>query len=414
MTSRSDRWLILPGIASAAVIAGALLPLSSLRDPVTGEVPAGAQLVLPPGYVLLSPFSRLFDTIGLLSPGQHIAVALTTILVALVVAYWRTARSARAGLRIAAAVAISFCVLLIAYACAGAFPRPMAALAVSDTSVARVDFHSHTRFSHDARRGFTPEANRAWHRAGGFDVAYISDHNSFTGAQAASRGNPARAGEGTVLLSAFEGRYLLTFEIFLSLTEADSVVLMDWRRWLRDGSLRSGRVPSSVVALPSPLKDVQASGRDGPPHIAAIEIVDGSPRGFAQQDREGSAIIQRADSLGLALVVGSNNHGWGFVAPGWALVSISGWRTLGPDSLAAAIERTIRSSPRTAVRVVERRRPTSTGAGLALTVPVAIVQVIRALSLPERIVWIVWIWVLAILGLRPRARKTLSSDAVNT
>jgi hypothetical protein len=395
------------------VIAGWLLPFSALRDPVTGEIPAGARLVLPPGYVLFSPFSRLFDTIGLLSVGQHIAVALTTILLAFV-ASWLVVGSRRRPAPIATTVAISFGSLLIAYACATALPRPMAMLAVSDSSVARVDFHSHTSFSHDARQGFSPEANRSWHRAAGFDVAYISDHNSFAGAEVARRGNPVRAGDGTVLLSAFEGRYLLTFEIFLSLTAADSVVLMDWRRWLRDGPLRSGRLPSSVVALPSPLQDVQAEGRDGPPHIVAIEIVDGSPRGFAQQDREGSAIVRRADSLGLALVVGSNNHGWGRVAPGWALVTVPGWRTLSPDSLAAAIEHTIHASPRTAVRVVERRRPTGTGFGLALTVPVAIAQMIRALTFPERIVWLVWIWVIAILGRRLRGRNTLRSYTVKS
>jgi len=406
--------LILPGIATVAVIAGALLPLSALRDPVTGGIPPGAQLVLPAGYVLFSPFSRLFDTVGLLSLGQHIAVAITTILLALLIAYWRTARVARRGLRIATTVAISFCALLLAYACATALPRPMAALAVSDTSIVRVDFHSHTSFSHDARRGFTPEANRAWHRSGGFDVAYISDHNSFTGAQVARKLNPARAGDGTVLLSAFEGRYLLTFEIFLSLTEPDSAVLMDWRRWLRDGNLLSGRLPSSVVALPSPLEDVQASGRDGPPHIAAIEIVDGSPRGFAQQDNEGAAIIRRADSLGLALVVGSNNHGWGRVAPGWALVSIPGWRSLSPDSLGGAIEHAIRASPRAAVRVVERRRPMVTAAALAVTVPVALVQVMRALTLHERGMWIVWIWLIAISILLWSSRKSLRSSIVKS
>ena len=405
--------MTLPGIASAIVIAGGLISLSPLRDPVTGEVPAGAQLVLPTGYVLFSPFSRLFDATGLLSAGQHIAVALTTIVLAFLVASWRTARSRRRPLRIAASVALSFCLLLIAYACATALPRPMAMLVVTDTSVVRVDFHSHTNFSHDARRGFTPEANRDWHRAAGFDVAYISDHNSFTGAEVAGRSNPARAGDGTVLLSAFEGRYLLTFEIFLSLTSADSVVLMDWRRWIRDGNLRSGRVPASVVALPSPLQDVQASGRDGPPHIAAIEIVDGSPRGFAQQDREGRVIVRRADSLGLALVVGSNNHGWGRVAPGWGLVSIPGWRSLTPDSLAGAIEQTIRVSPRTAVSVVERRRPTGTGLALAFTVPVMIVQIVRALTLPERLVWFAWIWALALPFYARPPRNTLRSNKVS-
>ncbi|MEP6905416.1 MAG: hypothetical protein ABI875_04990, partial [Gemmatimonadales bacterium] len=252
-----------------------------------------------------------------------------------------------------------------------------------------------------------------WHRSAGFDVAYISDHNSFTGAEVARRTNPARAGDGTVLLSAFEGRYLLTFEIFLSLTSADSVALMDWRRWISDGNLRSGRVPASVVALPSPLQDVQASGRDGPPHISAIEIVDGSPRGFGQRDREGSVIVRRADSLGLALVVGSNNHGWGWVAPGWALVSVPGWRSLSSDSVAGAIERTIRVSPRASVRVVERRRPTATGFGLAFTVPVLIVQTVRALTLPERLVWLAWIWAIALFFHVIPQRKSVRLDSVS-
>jgi predicted metal-dependent phosphoesterase TrpH len=394
--------LILPILFSVAVVGGGLVPLSALRDAVSGEIPGGMQLVLPRVYVLLSPFSRFLDTIGLLSTGQHIAVGLTNIVVTLLVAGLHAARSHRRALRVMATVATSFGILVAAYACAAALPRPMAMLLVSDPNVVRVDFHSHTNFSHDGRHGFTPEANRAWHRAAGFDVAYISDHNSFSGAIAAGKRNPARAGEGTVLLSAFEGRYLETFEIFLGLARADSASLMDSHRRLLEGTLRSGRLPASVVALPSPLNDVQAEARDSAPHIAAIEIVDGSPRGFAQRDREGSAIIRRADSLGLALVVGSNDHGWGRVAPGWTLVSAPGWRALAPDSLGAVIENTIRASPRTAVQAVERRRPTGAGLALALTVPVAMAQVFGALTLPEQLVWLVWIWGASLMWYRVR------------
>jgi predicted metal-dependent phosphoesterase TrpH len=402
VSSRSKRWLILPILFSAAVIAGGLVPLSALRDAVSGDIPGGMQLVLPPAYVLLSPLSRLLDTMSLLSTGQHIAVGLTNIAVTLLVAGLHAARSHRRALRVMTRVATSFGILIAAYACAAALPRPMAMLSVSDPNVVRVDFHSHTNFSHDARRGFTPEANRAWHRAAGFDVAYISDHNSFTGAEAAGKRNPARAGEGTVLLSAFEGRYLGTFEIFLSLTQMDSAALLDSHRRLLEGTLRLGRLPASVAALPSPLKDVHAEARDSAPHIAAIEIVDGSPRGFAQQDWEGSAIIRRADSLGLALVVGSNDHGWGRVAPGWTLVSAPGWRALAPDSLGAVIENTIRASPRTAVHAVERRRPTEVGLALAFTVPVALVQLFGALTLLERLVWLVWIWGASLMWYRVR------------
>lgn len=37
------------------------------------------------------------------------------------------------------------------------------------------DFHSHTNASWDARAGCSPAANRAWHRAAGFDAAYVGE-----------------------------------------------------------------------------------------------------------------------------------------------------------------------------------------------------------------------------------------------
>jgi hypothetical protein len=398
--SRGSRGaLILPVLLSSAVILGGVFSGSSLRDAVTGATPAGAELAVSPSYVFLSPFSRVVDTIGLLSTGQHVALGLTVIALT---ALWASTR--RRPVLVAGAISLG--VLLVLYACAAALPRPMAALVVRDSDVVLVDFHSHTNASGDARSGFSPEDNRAWHERGGFDVAYISDHRSFDGAEAARSRNHQRAGDRVVLLSAFEGRYLGTFEIFLSFTRPDSTTLMDGHRRLLEGRLLSGRLPASVVALPSPLIDVQAVARDGPPHIAAIEISDGSPRGFAQSDRDRSEIVRRADSLGIALVSGSNNHGWGRVVAAWTLVRIPGWRRLGADSLGAAIEGALRAAPR-GVRVVERTRPVlASPAALALTVPVLGAQLFSSLTIPERVVWLGWIWGIAgVALLRVRSRR---------
>ena len=49
-------------------------------------------------------------------------------------------------------------------------------------------------------------------------------HRVFDGAEAALRGNPTRAGDGTVLLPAYEGRYLGIFVVVLGLRAADSAL----------------------------------------------------------------------------------------------------------------------------------------------------------------------------------------------
>jgi hypothetical protein len=275
----------------------------------------------------------------------------------------------------------------------------MASLHVEDGSVVRVDFHSHTNASGDARRGFTVDKNRKWHQLGGFDAAYISDHQNFAGAQEALRTNPGRAGNGTILLSAYEGRYLGTYEIFL-MSPADSAALITPRHWIREGTLHSGRIPVSVVAIPSPLKDVQAAGRDGAPHFAAIEISDGAPKALSQIDRDRKTIVDRANTLGLSLVSGSNNHGWSRVVAAWTLIRIPGWAAMPPDSVGVAIEDALRQPSR--VRVVERTRPTLSSFGLVLTLPAIILQMLRTLTMPERIWWLAWVWIAWALAARNR------------
>jgi hypothetical protein len=105
----------------------------------------------------------------------------------------------------------------------------------------------------------------------------------------------------------------------------------------------------------------------------------------------------RTDSLGLALVTGSNNHGWGRTMLGWTLVRVPGWRAVSPDTLAARIEDVVRAGRAGDLRAVARRRPVGRSwLAVAAVAPVLAWQTLTALQPAERIVWLLW----AALGAR--------------
>ena len=80
---------------------------------------------------------------------------------------------------------------------ARSLPRPMAAARASRTRPSSpIDFHAHTKYSHDGRPGWTEDDVRRWHRGAGFDVAYITDHRSFEGAERGIAANPGVGGRG--------------------------------------------------------------------------------------------------------------------------------------------------------------------------------------------------------------------------
>ena len=66
----------------------------------------------------------------------------------------------------------------------------------SDRSVIAIDFHAHTKYSHDGRFDWTEDDVRRWQRGAGFDAAYITDHRTFEGARARNRGESRRGGGG--------------------------------------------------------------------------------------------------------------------------------------------------------------------------------------------------------------------------
>jgi hypothetical protein len=366
--------------ASVVLVAGALARVAPVHDAVTGAALPDARLVLPAAYVALAPLCELADTVAALPLHAHYALMASVLGGGLAWpggrAWWRALRA------LGAVVALYLVVVLM--------PRPVARLVVHDPDAVVVDFHSHTRASHDGRRRYTAEANRAWHAAAGFDVAYVTDHGTPGGAVEGAARNPRRAGDGTVLLPGVElrrGRQRLNV---LGIRPADSLAYAGGE--LRDDvfAAQAGAydVPRVVVlTVPGPIR-----APNGAVGLDAVEISDGSPRGLEQADRDRDELPAFADRLRLAVVAGSDDHGWATNAVAWNVVRVPGWRDMTPEALDRAIRQRILAR---GVQVVERLASVEPSGSLAEPVdevPARLWMLCRALSWPERAAWLVWLW----------------------
>ena len=394
-------------VASLVVLAAAA-SVEPLRDAATLGSVGEVTLRRPMSYLLLAPVSNILDTLTLMSVRQHIAFVLT-IIVGYAIWWWHAGRAALASvlparrvLREVARIGVGVVLLAGLYAAVAIMPRPMAALDASD-NILVIDFHSHTRFSHDGRPDWTPEDLRAWHRNAGFNVAYVTDHRTFEGARDGWANNPARAGDGTVLLPGIEvvwrgehvnvldadRRYRGLFNATLRDIDEQSLIL---------ASALAGTEPVLIETMPGDLSKLVPAGGRGTAGVRAVEIVDGAPRGLGQSRSERARIVQLADSFNLALVAGSDHHGWGHTAAGWTLLFLPQWRAVSADELSNAISNVIRSGGRRSTRVVERYvADTERGVALPLTVPLVAWGMFRALSSDERIVWLAWVLALYLI-----------------
>ena len=422
----------------ALAVGSAPVAVPPLRDAATHGIVADAALGQPLGYLVGTPLFGVWDTLTLVTVSQHYAVLGTLILV---YAGWRlvaarrpvgarrsvVARAPGGGLRaLARRLALellralgALAALLAFYAAAALIPRPMTGIRLASDDLLAVDFHSHTNHSHDGWSLFTAARNRAWHEAGGFDAAYITDHYTWAGVDEALPANPARAGDRTVLLSGMEvrlrgrhtnilgdrSRYVFALDSTWHHLDPDSIAA---------ATARGAPPPTMLYALPGPLDQIVpfAGGGEGaaggapapgsPAGVVGVELSDGAPRGLEQVRSQRGAILALADAMDLAVVAGTNLHGWGRTVPAWSVMRIPGWREMSPGELGGAIEEVLHRDRRRAVTVVERRVPYHDGsaAALAATVPVLAWEHFRALTLAERLSWLVW----AALWMAVRAR----------
>jgi len=383
------------------VVLAAAFPVAPLHDAATFGPVGEVTLRRPMSYLLLAPVSNVLDTLTLMSVRQHIAIVLT-IIVGYAIWWWCVGRvglasmtPARRALREVARLGVGLVLLVGLYVAVAIIPRPMAALDAGP-DILVIDFHSHTRFSHDGRPDWTPEDVRAWHRDAGFNVAYITDHRTFEGARDGWANNPARAGDGTLLLPGIE---VVWRGEHVNVLDADRMYHGLLNETLRDvdekaltiASTLPGAEPVLIETAPGDLSKMVAAAGRGTAGVRAIEVVDGAPRGLGQTRRERARIVQLADSFNLALVAGSDHHGWGHTAAGWTLMFLPQWRAMSDDQLSKDISTIIRNTGRRATRVVERYvADTETGVALPLTVPLVGWGMLRALSSDERIVWLAW------------------------
>jgi hypothetical protein len=282
----------------------------------------------------------------------------------------------------------------------------MASLTLADPDLIAVDFHSHTSASHDGRPGFDSERNREWHRSGGFDVAYVTDHRTFKGALAGEENNPSTAGLGTVLLPGVELHDVGEHPLLIGVDPRRmKITSPDWQRAAVEAD--GGPVPPVLIlSMPGNIVQVPSDELAGPVRVAAVEGVDGSPRGMAQTVNERAGIIALATRLRVALVSGSDNHGWGRTAPGWSVLRIPGWRGMTPTRLDIAIRRTLISRENGSVTVFARRTldPPWGKVGVAMAGIGVAVMVLRTMDFGDRVSWMGWSWAIA-LGSLVRARQ---------
>ena len=394
----TSRWI--PVAGSALVFGASLFAAPALTDSLTGKTSADAVLSLSVWYQGLAPICDALDTISMFSQAQHLAFLLTY---ALVFVAWRLIRRQRSSTptrmrdHVVAAVKALF-VLLSVYVVGAMLPRPLARLSMTSPDAVVIDFHSHTRYSWDGRSGFSPEESRRWHHASGFDVAYVTDHSTFAGAEEAALGNPPHAGDGTVMLSGIEVRDRGNHLIVLG-TDAG-----DWRSYTagdlherifeREAEARGAARPVVLFTLPGNLRSESAMAVDG------IELSDAAPRGLSESDGERNEILGLAHAQSKPLVASSNNHGWASASPAWSVMQIHNWRAMTPAQLDVAIRRQILTRGLAAVRVIDRRPvPSVSFVGLALTVPDAAWEMLTTMSWAERTSWLIWIWAAHALAL---------------
>ena len=393
--------------ASVLTVAGALgrpAPVEALgaSAKIGGT---GSALHLPAAYMIFSPICEGYDALTLLTLSQHAAVLgwLVAVFAAFRVLKRRAlgARAVRRRPMLTEAMLFGGVILGFAavYVAGAVLPRPMAALTLDDPNEIAVDVHSHTSASHDGRPGFDAEANRRWHAAAGFGAAYVTDHRYFAGAVAGAGANPARAGDGTVLLSGIES---VAPHSRVTILGARAEMALDENGTVN--AARLARAPGVVIVLTTPasLASIPATMR-----LDAVEISDGAPRGLVFTRRLAPEIERFAMLRHLAPVAGSNNHGWGRTASAWTILRIPAWRAMSPDSLDGAIRRALLRGGDW-VRVIARSStPLPRSVGAVIATPALIVWgVITRLTAVERFSWLAWIWSLAAVALLIGRRRT--------
>jgi hypothetical protein len=393
-------------LLTLGLLAARVLRAAPLADPVGNPLPEGLRLGIPLLHLILSPLFDLWDGVTMLSmsrlQGFLAGVALLFVAWRIIAAFRRRSLDPDAGppiglVRELGTLLLGLAALTTFVAGGMLWHRPMVSLRGLPPHLVTVDFHSHTSASHDVAgtlmRGFDAEANRRWHHSAGFDIAFITDHNTV-------EGFPADWGQsGSTLLC--PGLEISAWRAHIVLLGADSVMdrapyggsLDGLARLVRDSRPRG----LAIASLPEydrnhwpNLDSLVAAG------IAGFEIVNASPKASDFSVAHRDSIIALAREHDLLLLAVTDSHGWGATVLAWNLVRLPGGETSGGASCAALINQ-LRSGGTDAVQIAERHHLRPEAWWPWILTPVGVVwESWRGLGALQVMSWIVWIWVVGV------------------
>ena len=382
-----------------------------VRDLVTGAFPGGVNLHYPRYYLFFAPFLHAADHLTILSLHQHIAFIIFVngvwilsrwFLIKDQILDWkrRLAESGKILLADFFYAAILFAIVF--------FPRPMARLEADDPDLLIFNTHSHTSYSWDARKSFTPLKNLLWHQKGGFHANFITDHNVFDGVLE-SKTLPqnfsivAMAGEE---VSLFQSHWALLGNNAIVPNSRYDVGADGIRLFLRD--VRNSQGQAAIASLPEywlyhwdHLEDFARWGVDG------FEIANSVPVALDFPSRLRSSVVDLCRKNNLVMVGVTDNHGWGSAVYCWNVIRVPGWRALPETQVQPAVLGVMGKDGFSAVRVIVRVKsePPDHASGLILDPFLQVWECARSLPLPHAASALVWVWVLWAFAFFKRKRN---------
>jgi hypothetical protein len=301
------------------LLATAIHPLSPIVDAVTGSAPGDVDLERPILYVMFAPLSNTLDALTFFSQSRaEWAVAVWI----LVLAAWGALRRSETPLtwrRRTARALVGPGVLILLAVAAVLLPRPVPRLTtdaiVGGAGGTVIDYHAHTKASHDGRPGWTLAKLAEWHERQGFEASYVTDHNVvYDGSLPVPEGTSISLLPGVewsvhqqhvvaigpvepVSRDSFQGSTARMLRIFAAIE--------------RQGGLSIASLPEYWRYHWNDLGAFVVAGVDG------FEIVNCAPKALAFPSDLRRQVFTLAGSHDLMVVGASDNHGWGQVTCVW-------------------------------------------------------------------------------------------------
>lgn len=291
----------------------AIHPLPPLVDAVTGSS-GDADLDRPILYVLFAPISNTLDALTFFSAARALWALVVWLVVLGAFGAVRASSDSLSVRRVIATALVGPLVVVLLGVGALVLPRPVPRL-VSDGTGTVIDYHAHTRASHDGRPGWTLTDLAEWHERQGFQATYVTDHNVIYDGSL-----PAPPGTSISLLPGVEWSLYRQHVVAIGPVEplprdsfggSTARMVRVFNAIERQGALSIASLPEYWRNHQDELNAFVLAGVDG------FEIVNCAPKALAFPSDLRRQVIALARSHDLMVVGASDNHGWGRVTCVW-------------------------------------------------------------------------------------------------